>query len=97
MIKKIDVENHKDVTLVEFGHGSVIITLGRTVPDDSNRLLILTDYSENPKNIGEIITGKEKKTVISKRPEVILKFENPESITALMTQLILLQRELFNM
>jgi len=90
-IIKADYGNHKDVTIITFGAGDILMTKAQESGKIADNLLC---YSECPGHeIGEVsydFVGKDIDTL--PKISVVMRFDKPESITALIHSLIELQK-----
>ena len=84
IIHNTDYFKLKDVTIVEFGNGTIHFTIG--VNEGAG---ILAGKSGNPKDIGEIFT--EEMTIEKWKPELLLKFNNTKSLDCFIKELSMLK------
>ena len=85
---------HQDVTIVAFGKGDILMTKAQESGKIADNILC---FSECPGHeIGEVSHDfKDKNVDELPKVDVIMRFDKPESITALIHSLIELQKTVF--
>lgn len=93
-ITKCHYGNHEDVTVVTFGAGDILMTKAQEIGKVADNILC---YSECPGHeIGDVsYEFKDKDIDALPKISVIMRFDKPESITALIHSLIELQKSVF--
>lgn len=95
MIKTQNYGKHPNVLIAEFGKGDVRLAKGRPVGEDIENHLIFYNQTP-PRKIGEVSNDDAGlSTDDSEAPSLVMVFENPQSITALIHSLIELQKNFF--
>lgn len=96
MIQTKNFGKHENVVVATFGTGDIRMTPARWVDENHESLLLFYNDSK-PRKIGEVSdewSGKSSDEL--EKPELVLQFNKPESITALIHSLVELQKELFD-
>lgn len=93
-ITKENYGAHQDVTIVTFGKGDILMTKAQESGKVADNILC---FSECPGHeIGEVSYDfKDKDVNELPKVEVIMRFDRPESITALIHSLVELQKSVF--
>ena len=96
-IYKKTIGKHQEITHLHFGFGDIHMTKAKTNPDAAFNLLLL--YESIPLPIGTVLDAPDNiltTDMISEKIQLVFKFENPESIAALIHSLIEMQQSMFN-
>lgn len=96
MIKNENFGIHKNVVIAEFGTGDIKMTKSHFEGDKFQTILAF--HNQTPaRKIGEVDSEWNGKTMDEvDRPEIVMIFKKPESITALIHSLCELQKEVFD-
>lgn len=90
-IIKSNYGSHEDVTIITFGAGDILMTKAQEIGKPADNILC---YSECPGHeIGEVSFDFQGKDIDAlPKIAVVMRFDKPESITALIHSLIELQK-----
>lgn len=85
---------HQDVHVIQFGVGDILMTKARETGNISDNILCFSECTGH--EIGEVSYDfKDKNVDELPKVDVIMRFDKPESITALIHSLIELQKCVF--
>jgi hypothetical protein len=93
-ITKEDYGNHKDVTIVHFSTGDILMTKAQEHDKADDNILCFSEVQGH--KIGDVSYEFKDKDINSlPNIAVVMRFDKPESITALIHSLIELQKSVF--